>query len=63
MLELVEVEVGSSEGHHQVPQTDQGAVWIGKQTNNHVPIQNCHRCLVSVLRQQKGFFKSDELQS
>ena len=38
MLELMVVEVGSSEGHHQVPQTDQGAVRVGKQTNNHVPI-------------------------
>ena len=36
MFQLMVVEVGSSEGHHQVPQTDQGAVRVGKQTNNHM---------------------------
>ena len=50
VFDLVEVEVGSSEGHHQVPQTDQGAVRVCEHTNNHVPIQNRHRWLVSVLK-------------
>ena len=33
MLQLVEMEVGSSERHHQVSQSNQRRVNIGKQTN------------------------------
>ena len=33
VLQLVEVEVGGSQGHHQVPESDQGGVLVGKQTN------------------------------
>ena len=33
VLQLVKVEVGGAEGHHQVPQSDQGRVLIGKETN------------------------------
>ena len=50
MLELVVVEVGGPEGHHQVPQPNQGAVRVGKQTNHHVAVQDCHCGLVPVLR-------------
>ena len=52
MFQLMVVEVGSSEGHHQVPQPDQGAVWVGKQTNHDVPIQETCR-FGSVLKRQQ----------
>ena len=50
MFELVVVEVGRPEGHHQVPQTNQGAVRVCKEANHHMAIQDGHRCLVPVLR-------------
>ena len=52
MLELMVVEVGSSEGHHQVPQTDQGAVRVSKQTNHHMVVQETCR-FGSVLKRQQ----------
>ena len=33
VLQLVEVEVRGPKGHHQVPESDQGGVLVGKQTN------------------------------
>ena len=50
MFELVVVEVGRPEGHHQVPQANQGAVRVCKEANHHMAIQDGHRCLVPVLR-------------
>ena len=40
MLELVVVEVGRPEWHHQVPQANQGAVRVGKEANHHVASQD-----------------------
>ena len=33
VLQLVEMKVGGSQGHHQVPYTHQGRVVLGKQTH------------------------------
>ena len=52
VLELMVVEVGSSEGHHQVPQTNQGAVRVSKQTNHHMVLQETWR-FGSVLKRQQ----------
>ena len=43
VLEFMVMEVGSSEGHHQVPQTNQGAVRVSKQTNHHMVLQETWR--------------------
>ena len=43
MFELVVVEVGRPEGHHQVPQTNQGAVRVCKETDHNVSSQDTRR--------------------
>ena len=49
MLELVVVEVWSSERHDEVPESYQRTVRVCKQANYYVPVQNSHRRLVAVL--------------
>ena len=50
VLELVVVEVGSSERHDEVAQPDERRVRVGEQTDHHVSVQHSHRRLVPVLR-------------
>ena len=50
MFELVVVEVGCPEGHHQVPQANQGAVVVCEEADYHMSVQDSHGCLVPVLR-------------
>ena len=49
MLELMVVEVGSSERHDQVPESYQWTVGVGEETHHHMTIEHGHRCLVAVL--------------
>ena len=50
MFELVVVEVGRPQWHHQVPQTYQGAVVVCKEADHYMSVQDSHGCLVAVLR-------------
>ena len=49
MLELVVVEVGGPQRHHQVPEPDQRGVRVSEETDHYVTIENGHGCLVTVL--------------
>ena len=42
VFELVIMEVGGSERHHQVPQTYHGALQVSKQADNHMAIEDSH---------------------
>ena len=53
MFELVVVKVRRPEWHHQVPQTDQGAVRVGKEAHHHVAVQDSHGCLIAVLQKER----------
>ena len=52
MFELVVVEVGRPEGHHQVPQTNQGAVVVCKEANHYMSVKDSHGCLIPILRRR-----------
>ena len=52
VLELVVVEVGSSERHDEVAQPNERRVRVGEQTDHHVAVQHSHRRLVPVLRDE-----------
>ena len=49
MLELVVVEVGGPQRHHQVPEPDQRGVWVSEEADHYVTIEDGHGCLVTVL--------------
>ena len=50
VFELMIMEVGGSERHHQVPQTNQRGVRVSKQTDNNMAIEDSHGGLVTVLQ-------------
>ena len=50
MLELVVVEVGGPQWHHQVPEPDQRGVWVSEEADHHVTIEDGHGRLVTVLK-------------
>ena len=50
VLELMVVEVGGPKRHHQVPEADQRGVWVSKEADHHVTIEDGHGRLVTVLR-------------
>ena len=45
MFELVIVEVGGAERHHQVPQPDHGALEVSEQADYNVAIEDRHGSL------------------
>ena len=49
MLQLVVVEVGGSQRHHEVAEPDERTVVVCEQTDNHVTIEDCHGRLVAIL--------------
>ena len=49
MLQLVVVEVGGPEGHHEVTEADERTVMVSEETDNHVAIEDSHGGLVTVL--------------
>ena len=49
MLELVVVEVGGPQRHHKVPEPDQWGIWVSKEADHHVTIEDSHGRLVTVL--------------
>ena len=50
VFELMIMEVGGSERHHQVPQTNQRGVRVSKEADNNMTIEDSHGGLVTVLR-------------
>ena len=46
MLQLVVVEVGGSQRHHEVAEPDERTVGVCEQTDNHVTIEDSHGRLV-----------------
>ena len=50
VLQLVVVEVGGSERHHEVPEADKRTVRVSEETDNNVTIENSHGGLVTVLQ-------------
>ena len=48
MLQLVIVEVGGSERHHEVPEADERTVGVSEETDNNVTIENSHGGLVPI---------------
>ena len=52
MFQLVVVEVGGSQRHHEVPEPDERTVGVCEQTDNHVTIEDSHGRLVTVLQCQ-----------
>ena len=49
MLQLVVVEVGGSQRHHEVAEPNQRTVGVCEQTDNHVTIEDSHGRLVAIL--------------
>ena len=49
MLQLVIVEVGGSERHHEVPEADERTVGVSEETDNNVTVEYSHGGLVTVL--------------
>ena len=52
VFELVIVEVGGAERHHQVPQPDQGGVGVSEKADHNMAIKDSHGGLVTVLHKQ-----------
>ena len=50
MLELMIVEIGGSERHHQIPKPYQRTVRVSKETDHHMTIEDGHSRLVAVLK-------------
>ena len=50
VLELMVVEVGGPQRHHEVPEPDHGALEVSEEADHHVTIEDGHGCLVTVLR-------------
>ena len=50
MLQLVVVEVGGSQRHHEVAEPDERTVGVSEQTDNHVTIEDSHGRLVTILQ-------------
>ena len=50
MFQLVVVEVGGSQRHHEVPEPDERTVGVSEQTDNHVAIEDSHGRLVAILQ-------------
>ena len=50
MFQLVVVEVGGSQRHHEVPEPDERTVGVSEQTDNHVAIEDSHGSLVPILQ-------------
>ena len=48
MFQLVVVEVGGSQRHHEVAESDERTVGVCEQTDNHVTIEDSHGRLVPV---------------
>ena len=51
MLQLVVVEVGGSQRHHEVAEPDERTVVVCEQTDNHVTIEDSHGRLVTILQE------------
>ena len=49
VFQLVVVEVGGSQRHHEVPEPDERTVGVSEQTDNHVAIEDSHGRLVTIL--------------
>ena len=49
MLQLVVVEVGGSEGHHEVPEANERTLGVGEEADDHVAVEDGHGGLVPVL--------------
>ena len=49
VLQLVVVEVGGSERHHEVPEADERTVGVSEETDNNVTVEYSHGGLVTVL--------------
>ena len=49
VFQLVVVEVGGSQRHHEVAEPDERTVGVSKQTDNHVTIEDSHGRLVTIL--------------
>ena len=49
VLQLVVVEVGGPQGHHEVPEPDQRTLGVSEEADDDVTIEDCHGCLVSIL--------------
>ena len=49
MFQLVVVEVGGSQRHHEVAESDERTVGVCEQTDNHVTIEDSHGRLVTIL--------------
>ena len=52
MLQLVVVEVGGPERHHEVTEADERTVMVSEEADNHVAIEDSHGGLVTVLDKQ-----------
>ena len=52
MLQLVVVEVGGSQGHHEVAEPNERTVGVCEETDNHVTIEDSHGRLVAILQEQ-----------
>ena len=50
MFQLVVVEVGGSQRHHEVPEPNKRTVGVCEQTDNHVTIEDSHGRLVTILQ-------------
>ena len=50
MFQLVVVEVGGSQRHHEVAEPDERTVGVCEQTDNHVTIEDSHGRLVPILQ-------------
>ena len=50
MFQLVVVEVGGSQRHHEVPEPDHGTLGVSEQTDDHVAIEDSHGRLVAILQ-------------
>ena len=48
MLELVIVEVGGPQRHHEVPEANHGALEVSKEADHHMAIEDGHGGLVAV---------------
>ena len=49
MFELVVVEVGGPQGHHEVPEPDQRTLGVSEETDDDVTVEDSHGGLVPIL--------------
>ncbi len=50
VLQLVVVEIGRSQRHHKVAESDERGIGVGEQADDHVAVQHGHGRLVAVLK-------------